>query len=197
LRLYLGYAREQARRLAGDGGPRAFLDAFRLRCLPAAEHISAARPAGPCASYPNEDTWTDAIARPGVVLIGDAAGSNDPIIGQGLSITLRDVRLVRDALLGARDWSTELFAPYAAERRERMRRLRFSARVVSTLHNEFGAAAEARRARAQQRQLQDPTLLMPQMATLVGPDNLPAEAFEESLRARLFGDPSPAGRGSG
>ncbi|HEY0302703.1 MAG TPA: hypothetical protein VGC36_15260, partial [Rhizomicrobium sp.] len=144
------------------------------------------QPAGPCHSYPNEDTWSDAIARPGVVLIGDAAGSNDPIIGQGLSITLRDVRLVRDALLGEQDWSADIFAAYAAERRVRMRRLRFSAAVVSTLHNEFGPLAEARRKRAHERQTQDPSLMYPLLATLVGPDRLPADTFEETTRTRLF-----------
>ena len=35
---------------------------------------------------------------PGVVLIGDAAGHDDPIIGQGLSIAYRDVRIVRDLM---------------------------------------------------------------------------------------------------
>lgn len=186
LRLYLGYGSDQPRRLAGADAPRAFLDAFRLRSLPGCEHITNATPAGPCGSFPNEDTWTDAVARPGVVLVGDAAGSNDPIIGQGLSITLRDVRLVRDALLGDRDWSARLFEPYAAERRERMRRLRFAASIVSTLHNEFGPAADERRRRVLERQMQDPTLLLPQMAPLLGPDGIPAEAFDDSMRARLF-----------
>jgi flavin-dependent dehydrogenase len=38
------------------------------------------------------------------VLIGDAAGHNDPIIGDGLPIALRDARIVRDLVLdGARD----------------------------------------------------------------------------------------------
>ena len=188
LRLYLGYASEQQRRLAGAGGPRAFLDAFRLQCLPGGEHISNAQPAGPCNSYPNEDTWADSVARPGVVLIGDAAGSNDPIIGQGLSITLRDVRLVRDALLGERQWSAPIFAPYAAERRERMRRLRFSAAVVSTLQNEFGPAADERRRQVRERQLQDPTLMLPVMATLLGPEAIPADAFAASMRTRLFAE---------
>jgi 2-polyprenyl-6-methoxyphenol hydroxylase-like FAD-dependent oxidoreductase len=97
-RLYLGYSTEQPRRFAGPGGPQAFLDAFRLSSVPGSEHLAGATAAGPCNSYPNEDTWTDAICAPGVVLLGDAAGSNDPIIGQGLSITLRDVGLIRDAL---------------------------------------------------------------------------------------------------
>ena len=186
MRLYLGYATAQAKRFAGAQGPQAFLDAFRLACLPRGEHIAEARPAGPCNSYPNEDTWTDAVCAPGIVLIGDAAGSNDPIIGQGLSITLRDVRLVRDALLAERAWSPSLFEPYAVERAERMRRLRFTASVLATLQNEFGPAARARRQRVRDAQMQDPTLAMPLLSTLMGPDALPAEAFEEPLRARLL-----------
>src|SRR6185503_13318452 len=105
----------------------AFLDAFRLQCVPGSEHLAGATPAGPCNSYPNEDTWTDTICAPGLVLLGDAAGSNDPIIGQGLSITLRDVGLIRDALLAEREWKPAMFAAYGEERKERMRRLRFSA----------------------------------------------------------------------
>jgi 2-polyprenyl-6-methoxyphenol hydroxylase-like FAD-dependent oxidoreductase len=126
--------------------------------------------------------------RDGIVLIGDAAGANDPIIGQGLSITLRDVRLVRDALLGARDWRPEIFTSYASERAERMRRLRFSASVIATMENEFGENARARRARARERQMRDPTLLLPMLAALLGPDQLPAEAFDEETRRRLFTD---------
>ena len=85
------------------------------------------------------------------MLIGDAAGHNDPIIGQGLSITYRDVRIVRDVLLGSDDWSPAAFAAYGEERRERMRRLRFVATLQSRLENEFGEEAEARRQRAYER----------------------------------------------
>ena len=66
--------------------------------------MAKAIPAGPCATYPGDDTWTDTPYAPGVVLIGDAAGHNDPIIGQGLSIAMRDARMVRDLVLdGARE----------------------------------------------------------------------------------------------
>ena len=187
VRLYLGYASDQPRRLTGAEAPRAFLDAFRLRSLPGCEHLCNAQPAGPCSSYPNEDTWTDAVALPGVVLIGDAAGSNDPIIGQGLSITMRDVRLVRDALLGEREWTPRIFEPYAAERRERMRRLRFAASIHSTLQNEFGPAAEERRRRVRERALQDPSIMLPVFTTLVGPDNIPAEMFDDAMRPHFLG----------
>jgi 2-polyprenyl-6-methoxyphenol hydroxylase-like FAD-dependent oxidoreductase len=186
VRLYLGYSSHQPRRLAGEQGPRAFLDAFRLASLPGSEHLAGARPAGPCSSYPNEDTWTDAVARDGAVLLGDAAGSNDPIIGQGLSITLRDVRLVRDALLGEPEWTPRLFEPYREERAERMRRLRCSAQVISAIENEFGDAARERRRRVRERQMQDPTLLLPLFAAFLGPHNVPAEVFSEETRQRLL-----------
>ena len=62
-------------------------------------------PAGPCAFYPMNDSWTDEPYAPGAVLIGDAAGWNDPIIGQGLAVALRDVRVVTDILRAGPDWS--------------------------------------------------------------------------------------------
>ena len=46
------------------------------------------------------DTWTDRPLGEGLALIGDAAGSSDPHIGQGLSIALRDVRMQRSRNAG-------------------------------------------------------------------------------------------------
>lgn len=185
-RLYLGYALEQRGRLKGPDGAKHFLDAFRHPDLPEAEALVNARPAGPCHSYGNEDSWTESPVADGAVLIGDAAGHNDPIIGQGLSITLRDARIVRDILLSDSDWSPAAFAPYTEERRERMRRLRFVASLASSLENEFGAEAEARRERARERQTKDPTLMLWFLAAFAGPDVLPAEAFDASVRERLL-----------
>ena len=186
VRLYLGYAKETPQRLAGEHGQQAFLDAFRLQSMPGSEHLANARPAGPCNSFPNEDTWTERPYAAGIVLVGDAAGHNDPIIGQGLSIAYRDVRIVSEALLESGDWSPAIFEPYAEERAERMRRLRFAAQLQSTLHNEFGPQAVERRRRAHERQRQDQTLLLTQLAAIIGPDALPPVAFEEATRERLL-----------
>jgi 2-polyprenyl-6-methoxyphenol hydroxylase-like FAD-dependent oxidoreductase len=188
VRLYLGYSADQPRRLAGAGGPQAFLDAFRLTSVPGSEHLAGAMPAGPCNSFSNEDSWASAIVRPGALLLGDAAGANDPIIGQGLSITLRDVRLVRDLLLDGNggEWTEAHFAPYAEERTERMRRLRFSASIAAALANEFGDAARERRRRARERQAEDPMLFLPLLAAFLGPHNVPPEVFEEATRERLL-----------
>jgi 2-polyprenyl-6-methoxyphenol hydroxylase-like FAD-dependent oxidoreductase len=188
VRLYLGYASDQPRRLTGKGAQQRFLDAFRLSSVPDAEHLANATPAGPCNSYPNEDSWTDEPFAEGMVLIGDAAGWNDPIIGQGLSITYRDVRIVSEIMRMGDDWSPSAFAPYAAERAERMRRLRFSAQLASTMFNEFGDAARARRGRAMERQASNQMLALPFLAAMVGPEALPAAAFEETIREQLFAE---------
>jgi len=186
IRLYLGYPKEQTQRFAGDGGQRAFLDAFRMKTMPGSDVLANATPAGPCASYPNERADADAQVADGCVLIGDAAGWNDPIIGQGLSITYRDVRMVRDVLLASDDWSPAAFAPYVEERRERMERLRFSAAWLATLANEFGEEARARRLRTREREAANPLFRLPLVATLIGPENVPPQAFDPSLRQAYF-----------
>jgi 2-polyprenyl-6-methoxyphenol hydroxylase-like FAD-dependent oxidoreductase len=109
------------------------------------------------------------------VLIGDAAGHNDPITGQGVSITLRDVRLMRDILLSGGGWSQSDFAPYVEERRECMRRLRIAGRLARQLRVEFGPDAKARRARVILRAAEG--RLSPYPAVLIGPERLPPEAF--------------------
>jgi 2-polyprenyl-6-methoxyphenol hydroxylase-like FAD-dependent oxidoreductase len=108
-RLYLCYGLENRRRFAGPDAAKNFLNAFRLKCLPHRESFAGAIPAGPCGGYPNADTWIDEPMKPGVVLIGDAAGHNDPAIGQGLSLAFRDVRLVAEALEGNTEWTQETF----------------------------------------------------------------------------------------
>jgi len=186
VRLYAAYAREQAGRFAGPAGAQRFLDACVLACIPESEAFRAATPAGPCRTYANQDTWIETPFVEGVALLGDAAGYNDPIQGQGLSITLRDVRLVRDLLL-AEGLSTRGLAPYAEERRERMRRLRFAAALASQLNAEFGDAPRARRDAVFARQQQDPTLGMALMSAFTGPESLPPEAFSQRAAMAVLG----------
>lgn len=186
VRLYLGFPLAQRGRFLGSAGPREFLDAFRLASIPGIEAIVAGTPAGPCNVYPNQDSWTARPFVPGVVLIGDAAGRNDPITGQGLSITHRDVRIVRDILLDSADWSPDRFLPYAEERAERMRRLRFAAAMTSVREAEFDAAARARRHRLHLRSAADPSLTAASFAAMVGPENIPAQAFTEDAWQRFL-----------
>ena len=63
------------------------------------EWIEALTPHGVHATFDGAHQWISKPVREGCVLIGDAAGSSDPVWGCGLSRTLRDVRLLRDRLL--------------------------------------------------------------------------------------------------
>ena len=185
IRVYGSFAIEERRRFAGPEGPRKFLEAFRMRCAPDNDRLAGATPAGPLLSYFNNDAWTVKPYAQGAVLVGDAAGWNDPIIGQGLSITYRDVRMVSD-ILKAGDWSPEAFAPYAEERMERLRRLRFAASLTAALEAEFGPKAAARRKRY--HEAEDMSLKAHTAAVMAGPEVLPPEVFTPEHRARVLGE---------
>jgi 2-polyprenyl-6-methoxyphenol hydroxylase-like FAD-dependent oxidoreductase len=106
VRLYLCYDFADKAPYVGPQRKENLIAAFAgLRCLPYARSISKSRAIGPFNSFLKEDHWTENPTAAGVVLVGDAAGHNDPIIGQGLSIALRDVRLVSETILaGRRCW---------------------------------------------------------------------------------------------
>jgi len=185
-RLYICYRSDQKSRFAGEGAQQRFLDAFRLTSVPGSEYLANGVPAGPCNSYGNEDTWTESPLAPGVILVGDCAGHNDPIIGQGLSIAYRDARIVRDLMLENRQWSPAIFQPYVEERSERMRRLRFVAGLLSVMFAEFGPEAKARRLRIREKFRKDPLAAGAQAVALVGPEVVPAEVFTEEYRQSLL-----------
>lgn len=186
-RVYGSFGLDQRRRFAGPDGSRAFLDAFLMKSAPKNAAIAAGRPAGPLLAYFNHDSWTDRPYAPGMVLIGDAAGWNDPIIGLGLSISYRDVRMVSQALTDRSDWTGEVFRAYGEERFERMRRLRFAASLTSTLDAEFDEAARERRARYHKRSKADPTLGANAFAVMAGPEALPPDMFTPERRAFVLG----------
>jgi len=186
VRLYLLYPVDQRRRFAGPTAWRAFLDSFPFACLPESECIARATPAGPCAAYPMNDTWTDRPIADGLVLIGDAAGYSDPHLAQGLSIALRDVRILSELLLAGEDWSPAALRPYVEERAERMRRLRFCNAVATTLRGEFGPEARERRRRARERMQAEPELGLWRRAYLAGPESVPASAFDQRVYERLY-----------
>jgi 2-polyprenyl-6-methoxyphenol hydroxylase-like FAD-dependent oxidoreductase len=185
-RLYQGVALSDKARFMGEDAPQRFADAFRLACVPHSDAIANGKPASHCFVYPNNDTWADEPFVPGVVAIGDAAGHNDPIIGQGLSLSHRDVRMVSDVLKATPDWSPASFRPYADERRERLRRLRLSARLAAVRDCEFGDEARARRARLHGLFMTDPTVTGLMLAPIAGPDVPPAEAFDEKALETLL-----------
>ena len=186
IRLYADYDIEGRSRFSGASAAADMLAAFRMSAVPNSEVIADARPIGPCRSNPSQDAWVDDPFDDGVVLIGDAGGYNDPILGQGLSITLQDVRLVTDILMSESSWTKEIFESYGVKRKERMRRLRISAQMVTQMFARFGPEAEARRKRAQARMLQKPELRMAMLAAYLGTETIDASFFEPEIQAELF-----------
>jgi menaquinone-9 beta-reductase len=134
-----------------------------------------------------DETWGDRPFTDGVVLIGDAAGYNDPVAGQGLSLGLRDVRDVSELLLASSDWSVGALRPYGEERTERMRRMRRVAATYAALMTTFSEAGRVRRGRFYSRMRDgDRQAQLALGALFVGPQRLPAEAFSEELHATLL-----------
>ena len=175
-RLYLEWSIQGGKRLTGRRRSEEFIGVFRsLTCLPNSGCFADIAPAGPVASYPMTDSWTEDPTVDGVVLVGDAAGWSDPTIGQGLSVAMRDVRVVSELLRGHDMWSRATFEPYVHERCERMRRLRITREIVLDALCDFSDRGRERR-RVWRRDLaRDPRLLHPVAVQLTGPESAPAE----------------------
>ena len=184
-RVYMCPGLSGRHRFSGREGTERFLAGCSQASYPWSGQVAAGTPAGPCATYPGDDTWTDAPYADGVVLIGDAAGHNDPIIGQGLSIAMRDARTVRDLVLGgARDPAA--FAPYGEERSARMMRLRFIADVLAVTQAEDADNTAARRAFvAEKMAAMDPEVFSLLVGAFAGPETLPEELVDPGLLDRI------------
>jgi 2-polyprenyl-6-methoxyphenol hydroxylase-like FAD-dependent oxidoreductase len=115
------------------------------------------------------------------VLIGDAAAASDPSFGCGLSLTLRDVRVLKNHLLAEQDWNAAAWR-YAEEHGRYYASLHRIHDWFRDLWFGAGAEADALRARALPRIAEDPTRI---------PDFLacgPEAPSDDSARRRLFGE---------
>lgn len=169
----------------GPDAPTRFIDAL-AEALPAGT-MTEARPIGPLAFFPGVDDWADRLAGEGIVLVGDAAGANDPSQGHGLSLAFRDARELRELLLATTPeaWATELGAAFAARRLAYATPLRAHARWAGLLTTERGAEADARRARVAVARELDPSAGGYAGIFAFGPDGL---ATDDAARRRFFGE---------
>ncbi len=134
------------KRLSGERDYAAVIEHFSEIGMPQ-DWLNSLTPHGIFATFDGAHRW---IADPVIgncVLIGDAAAASDPVWGNGLSRTLRDVRILRDWLLQLKDWSRAASA-YAADHDDFFQRLRRAERLNATLHFSMGERAESRRQRA-------------------------------------------------
>ena len=179
-RAYYGFYPDLCARLQGETDFPRFKREFEATAGSAIP-FGEAQPSGPIASFECADVWVDHPYRDGVALIGDAASSNDPSCGQGLSLAFRDARVLSDQLLAGGDWNA------AGDRyAEQHDRYYASVRKVSgwfhDLFQAIGPEADARRTRALPLIGQDPTRV---------PDVLfsgPEFPLDEQSRPRFFGE---------
>lgn len=146
-RIYLLHHKDALpRRLSGERDYATALMHFREIGIPE-DWLSRTTPHGILATFDGSFRWIARPARGGCVLVGDAAATTDPVWGNGLSRTLRDVRLLRDRLLNDRDWAAAADV-YASDHDDFFHRLRRAEQLNTTLTFSMGEAAEARRRRA-------------------------------------------------
>jgi len=134
------------RRLSGERDFDEVMKHFREIGIPE-PWLEKLTPHGTFATFDGAHRWITNPTRGNCVLIGDAAAASDPVWGNGLSRTLRDVRILRDWLLQLKDWSRAADA-YAADHDDFFQRLRRAERLNATLHFSMGEKAESRRQRA-------------------------------------------------
>ncbi len=171
-----------APRLQGPADfPRFLADCLAMGTPPSL--LANAQQAGPLASFDCHETWVEHPYRNGVAVIGDASANSDPTWGQGLALTLRDVRTLAEALTGADDWDAACHA-WATEHDRYHSVIREVNNCFADLFMDPTPQGHARRHRALPRIAEDPTRV-PQHH-FAGPD-LPAF----NLRARFLADDSP------
>lgn len=180
-RCYFGCRVDSGVRLQGEKDVPRFIDAAIKTGLPAAI-FDGATPNGPLATFSGADEWTDHPYRDGVALLGDAAATSDPTWGQGLSLTMRDVRVLRDKLLEDADWDHAGHA-YAEEHDRYYNAVHSAEDWLTQLFMEQGPDADARRARAMPLIAQDPSRVPDTFFS--GPE---ASPMDDQARRRFFGE---------
>jgi 2-polyprenyl-6-methoxyphenol hydroxylase-like FAD-dependent oxidoreductase len=179
-RVYLGFWGDAKPRFQGSGDLSRLLTDLEWTGL-AQQVFRTARQAGPLASFEGADSWVERPYSNGVALVGDAAASNDPAWGQGLSLALRGVHILRDALLAHSNWRIA-GDQYARAQSEVYSRIRNVTGWFRELFLERGTAADARRVRALPLIGQDPTRVPDLLFS--GPDiSLPADT-----QTRFYGE---------
>ena len=179
-RAYVCYPSESGYRLSGDGGLPRFVEDSVKTGAPL-EYYERGKAAGPLATFDGACIWVESPYKKGVALIGDAAGASDPTWGQGLSLTLRDVRVLRDQLLSQEDWDQAGLA-YAREHDRYFGVTHTVETWMTRVLMDTGPEADARRERALLLWREDRTR-QPDVF-FSGPD----QTVDETVRRRFFGE---------
>lgn len=180
VRAYFVSTTQWEHRLSGPSDMPAFIARSIEAGMPA-EFYAGLEALGPLATFEGAPFWVDHPYRDGVAVIGDAAAASDPSHGQGLSLALRDVRVLRDQLLSSPDWEAAGHA-YAAAHDRYYGVLHTYEGWFTDLFLRTGPEAAARRARALPLQAKDRTRRLDVLVS--GPDAM----LDETARRRFFGE---------
>ena len=179
-RVYLCYDVRSAPRYSGASDVGTVLRQCVDSGVPA-EVYANSTPAGPLATFEGRTTWAATAFHNGVALVGDAAANTDPTWGQGLSMSLRDARVLTEALLGDPAWD-RAGAAYAEARKEYFDTVHSMENWQTQLLMDTGPEADAARSRAFRSWRDDRTR---------NPDTFlsgPGAPLDERDRSRYFGE---------
>ena len=180
IRGYVCYGEAAGFRMTGEGDIPRFIEESIKAGVPES-HYANAKPVGPLATFDGAATWVDHPFRNGIALIGAAGCAPDPTWGQGLSLTLRDVRVLRDALLRHDDWDAAGKA--YAEEHDRYYKVTHDYELWETeILMETGQEADARRTKAFAAWGEDRTR---QLDVLLSG---PVPNLDERTKRRFFGE---------
>lgn len=186
VRTYFIYRKQGGRMgLSGPGQVTRFIQCCVEVGAPV-EWLENARAGGPLAEFEGADNWVSRPYREGVALVGDAASSNDPSWGNGLSLTLQDVSALTQRLLSHDDWE-QAGRVYGEDHQRHFGVMRTVTRWLTDLMYETGAEAEAARARAFPLLREDKSRSLDYIA--YGPET----PHDEQARRRLFGEEATEG----
>ena len=180
VRAYLCDPQAWGMRLSGSDDLRWFID-WSVDAGAPAEYYEDVTPAGTLASFDSSPTWVEHPYRDNIALIGDAAGSTDPIWGQGVSLTMRDIRVLRDQLLSHEDWDKAGHA-YAEEHDKYFTVSNTVQMWFERLMVETGPEADARGELALPLWREDATRRVDTLSS--GPDH----SIDETVRRQFFGE---------
>jgi len=180
-RVYGGYELKGGRKdLSGPASFGRFLDLVMASGAPTA-WFDNVELAGPLAAFDGADHWIQSPYRDGVVLVGDAAAASDPSFGCGTALTLRDARVLGEALAATDDWPAACQA-YAAEHDRYFGSLHTIIDWLTQMYRATGPGADARRRRAFPLFADDRTRIPAVVGW--GPDG----PSDETARRRFFGE---------
>jgi 2-polyprenyl-6-methoxyphenol hydroxylase-like FAD-dependent oxidoreductase len=180
VRAYLVYPATTGHRLSEEADMPRFVE-DSLKAGVETEYYSQGKAVGPLATFDGAAIWAKHPYKDGVVLVGDATVASDPSFGQGLSLTARDVRVLRDQLLEHEKWDEAGHA--YAEEHDRYYGISHTFELWMTqILYETGPEADARRERVMPLWKEDPS-----RATDI-PHSGPDQPLDEVVRRRFFGE---------